>query len=136
MFLLDTNVLSELRKPKPHGAVMAWILSQSPEEVQIPAVVIGEIQAGVERARKADPAKAAEIEIWLEELCASRTIIAPTEQVFRIWGRLIFDRPSNLFADALIAATAIHHGLTVATRSTRDFEQFGVLVTNPFTTRR
>ncbi len=136
MFLLDTNVLSELRKPKPHGGVMAWILSQSPDDVQIPAVVIGEIQAGVERSRKSDPAKATEIDGWLEELCSSRTIISPSEQIFRIWGRLIFNRPSNLFADALIAATALQHGLTVATRNTKDFEQFGVLVTNPFSTRR
>jgi predicted nucleic acid-binding protein len=136
MYLLDTNILSELRKSKPHGGVLTWILSLSPEEVQIPVAAIGEIQAGIERTRKSDPSRAVEIEAWLEELCRSRTIVPATEAIFRIWGRLIHNRPTNLFADALIAATAIHLGLTVATRNTKDFEPFGVLVTNPFSARR
>jgi predicted nucleic acid-binding protein len=112
------------------------MLTLSPEEVHIPVAVIGEIQVGAERARKTDPAKAAEIEAWLDEIYRSRSVIAASEPIFKLWAKLIYNRPPNLFADALIAATALHLGLTVATRNTKDFESFGVLVTNPFSARR
>jgi predicted nucleic acid-binding protein len=111
------------------------MLSLSPEEVHIPVAVIGEIQVGAERTRKTNPAKAGEIEAWLDEICRSRTVIPASEPIFRLWAKLVYNRPANLFADALIAATAIHHGLTIATRNTKDFESFGVLVTNPFSAR-
>ena len=73
MYLLDTNVVSELRRPRPHGGVIAWISTLEFLEVRISAgVTIGEIQTGIERTREQDAAKAAEIEGWLVELTADR----------------------------------------------------------------
>ena len=132
LFVLDTNVVSELRKPKPHGGVVAWISGQAPDDVSIAAVTAGEIQAGIEKTRRTDTAKAAAIETWLSGLCNSLTVLQADDAIFRLWARLSVGRPAHLFADALIAATALHHGLTVATRNVEDFTPFGVLVANPF----
>ncbi|MCK7473159.1 MAG: PIN domain-containing protein [Rhodopseudomonas palustris] len=73
MYLLDTNVVSELRKPRPHGAVVAWLQATADADLHMSAVTLGEIQAGIELTREQDPAKAAEIEAWADLVAASRT---------------------------------------------------------------
>ncbi len=133
MYLLDTNVISELRKTKPHGAVTAWFATVKTEDVRIPAVVIGEIQAGVEKTRRKDPAKAQEIEQWLERLLVFYTVVPMDASIFREWARLMVTESDILMRDAMIAATARLEGFTVATRNLRDFASFDVATFNPFT---
>jgi predicted nucleic acid-binding protein len=132
VYLLDTNIVSELRKPKPHGGVLAWFRQTPDQGVYLSAVTVGEIQAGIELTRKLDPAKATEIEDWLEQVSQSFHVLAADAAVFRCWVRLMHGRPDHHLEDALIAATALTHGLTVATRNTRDFKPFGVPVFDPF----
>jgi toxin FitB len=132
MWLLDTNVVSEMRKPRPHPGVVAWMSRQAQHSLFVAAATIGEIQQGVELARIRTPEKAVEIEAWLNELVSISRILAADEHVFRQWARLIDRRSKDLIIDALIAATAQVHGLTVATRNTRDFEALGVVTVNPF----
>lgn len=131
-FLLDNNVISELRKPRPHGAVVAWRKSILNHELAIPAVVIGEIQSGIELTRKQNPGKAEEFELWLDQVMNYYTILAADGVIHREWARLMHGKSDNLFADAMIAATARVLRLTVATRNVKDFEQFQVQVYNPF----
>ena len=132
MFLLDTNVVSELRRPRPHGAVLAWLNAMPDADLHLSAVTIGELQAGVEIARERDAAKAAEIEVWLEQVAASYNILPMDARVFRAHARLMHRRPDHHIEDAMIAATAKVHNLTVATRNIRDFEPFGVPTLDPF----
>jgi toxin FitB len=136
MFLLDTDVLSEMRKSKPHGAVVSWLNETDDSDLHVSAMTVGEIQKGIESTRRTDVAKAASMQEWLDDVCRTRKILVANDAIFRIWARLMHAQQSHLFANALIAATAIHHGLTVATRNTKDFEPFGVLLTNPFSARR
>jgi predicted nucleic acid-binding protein len=131
-FLLDTNVVSELRKPKPHGAVVAWLKQLHDEQLFLSAVTLGEIQAGIERTRIQDLKKAQEIESWVDQLADSIQVLAMDAPCFREWARLISGKSDTLLEDAMIAATARVHGLTVATRNERDFKTFGVAVFNPF----
>ncbi|MDO8415797.1 MAG: type II toxin-antitoxin system VapC family toxin [Agitococcus sp.] len=132
MYLLDTNVVSETRKSKPHGAVLAWLKATQEQSLYLSAVTLGEIQAGIEITRERDLAKAAEIEIWLEQLAQSFQILPVDAAAFRCWAKLLHHRANHHLEDALIAATAITHGLTVVTRNTKDFEAFGVMLLNPF----
>ncbi len=131
-YLLDTNVVSELRKAKPHGGVVAWMKTLRPEQIFLSALTIGELQAGVERTRKADAAKALEIEKWLEEIDASLATLPMDSACFREWARLMSGKSSELTEDGMIAATARVHQLEVATRNERDFRAFPVASFNPF----
>ena len=131
MYLLDTNVVSELRKPKPHGAVLQWIEDVADAELHISAVTIGEIQAGIELTREQDASKAIEIEQWLELVAGSFNVISMDAAAFRVWARLMHRASDTLYEDAMIAATAQVHKLTVITRNAADFKQFGVKVLNP-----
>ena len=131
-YLLDTNVVSELRKPKPHGAVVAWIKSLRPEQLFLSAVTIGELQAGVELTRKNDAAKALEIENWLSAIEGAPAVLPMDSACFREWARLKAGKSAELIEDAMIAATARVHGMELATRNVRDFHRFGVEVFNPF----
>ena len=132
MYLLDTNVVSELRKPKPHGGVLAWLESVDDTKLYLSAVTLGEIQAGVEMTREQDAAKAVEIEAWLELVASSYNVLPMDAAVFRRWARLMHRTSNTLYEDAMIAATAAVHGLTVVTRNVADFKSFGVALLNPF----
>lgn len=132
MYLLDTNVVSELRKPRPHGGVVAWVRATPDAHLHISAVTIGEVQAGIELTREQDAAKAAQIEAWLDQLASAYEVLPMDASVFRAWARLMHRRSDTLYEDAMIAATAVVHGLTVVTRNTRDFAPFGVPVLDPF----
>ena len=136
MYLLDTNVVSELRKPKPHGAVLQWIQEASDVDLHISAVTIGEIQAGIELTRDQDEAKALELEQWLEMVAGTFNVISMDAQAFRVWARLMHKASNTLYEDAMIAATAKVHKLTVVTRNVSDFKHFGVTVLNPFVAAR
>lgn len=131
-YLLDTNVVSEMRKQKPHGAVVAWLTDLRDEQVFLSAVTIGELQAGIELARRQDPEKATEIERWVDQLEASYQILPMDTASFREWGRLMHGKSDDLVEDGMIAATARKHDLIVATRNEDDFKQLNVQVFNPF----
>ena len=132
LFLLDTNVVSELRRARPHGAVVAWLKSVPDAQLHVSAVTIGELQAGIEITRERDPAKAAEIERWVDRVAETYNVLPMDAPVFRRWAQLMHRLSANLIEDAMIAATAEVHKLTVVTRNIRDFEQFGVGTLNPF----
>lgn len=132
MYLLDTNVVSELRKPRPHGAVVAWLESVDDAKLFLSAVTLGEIQAGVELTREQDPTKAAEIEAWLALVAAAYNVLPMDGAAFRDWARLMHRKSDTLYEDAMIAALARVNGLTVVTRNVADFKALGVEVFNPF----
>ncbi|OGB12893.1 MAG: twitching motility protein PilT [Burkholderiales bacterium RIFCSPLOWO2_12_67_14] len=132
MYLLDTNVVSELRKPRPHGAVVAWLRSVEDAHLFLSAVTLGEIQAGIELTREQDAAKAEEIEVWLELVASAYNVLPMDANAFRRWARLMHRQSDTLYEDAMIAATAQAHGLTVVTRNVADFKALGVAVFNPF----
>ncbi len=132
MYLLDTNVISELRRPRPHGAVVAWLESVADSDLHLSAVTLGEVQAGIELARDQDAAKADEIERWADQVAASYNVLPMDAETFRIWARLMHRRSDTLYEDAMIAATAKRHKLTVVTRKVRDFAPFDVALLNPF----
>ena len=132
MFLLDTNVVSELRKRKPHGAVLAWLDAQAPAGLFISAMTFGELQRGIELTRAQDVNKAAELETWLEDVLASGQVLALDVPVCRVWARLMHRRSEALVEDAFIAAAAQVHRLTIASRNVRDFKLLGVTAVNPF----
>jgi predicted nucleic acid-binding protein len=131
-YLLDTNVISELRKTKPHGAVVAWIESLRPEQVFLSAVTMGELQTGVELTRRQDSFKARQIDAWLTSVEMSFAIVPMDSACFREWSRLMMGKPDSLREDVMIAATARVHGLTIATRDEKDFKRMGVEILNPF----
>jgi toxin FitB len=132
MYLLDTNVVSELRKPKPHGAVLAWLEALADEQLHLSAVTIGEIQVGIELTRVQDEAKALEIQAWLELVAATYNVLPMDALAFRAWAKLMHRKSDTVYEDAMIAATAKIHGLTVVTRNVADFKAFGVPLLNPF----
>ncbi len=136
MYLLDTNVVSELRRPHPHGALLAWLRAASDADLHLSAVTIGELQAGVEMTREQDPVKAAEIESWLEQVAQTYNILSMEAGIFRAWARLMHRRSDDLIEDAMIAATAIVHDLTIVTRNVRDFDRLGVKTLNPFSAHK
>ena len=133
MILLDTVVLSELRKRKPNAYVLNYLASQSPETVFLSALTIGEIEAGIERQRRHDAQFAADLEQWLVKLEVqfADCILPVTSAIAKLWGRLCV-QSDNKGVDNLIAATALCHNLTVVTRNVKHFEPTGVRVINPF----
>ena len=131
-YLIDTNVVSEMRKPKPHGAALAWLQGLTLGQGFFSAVTFGEIQKGVELTRQQDPVKANEIEVWASHLERTSQVLPMDAACFREYARLMIGRSDTLAEDAMIAATARVHGFTVATRNENDFAHFGVAVINPF----
>jgi predicted nucleic acid-binding protein len=132
MYLLDTNVVSELRKIRPHGAVVAWLESIADEDIHLSAVTLGEIQAGIELTREQDTVKAAEIEAWADQVAATYNVLAMDAATFRVWAKLMHRQSDTVYEDAMIAASARVHHLTVVTRNVGDFERFNVPIVNPF----
>jgi predicted nucleic acid-binding protein len=132
MYLIDTNVVSELRKPKPHGAVVAWLESVDDRAIYLSAVTLGEIQAGIEITREQDSGKADQIEQWLNLVATTYNILPMDGAIFRAWAKLMYKTSDTLYEDAMIAATAKVNHLTVVTRNWADFQTFGVDVLNPF----
>ena len=135
MYLVDTNVVSELRRPRPHGAVLAWIEAVEDAHLHLATVTLGEIQAGIELTREQDPGKARDLETWLDQVSQSFNILPMDGPAFRCWARLMHRQSDTLYEDAMIAAIATVHQLTVVTRNTRDFQSFGVELVNPFEAR-
>lgn len=134
MFLLDTNIVSELRRPRPNPGVMRWIGATPEHLLHLSVVTIGEIQAGIELCREKDHSKAQDLEKWLGQVLSSHRVLPMDAEAFRVWARIKHGRPRSLLEDAMIAATAQVHGLTVVTPNTRDFRQLGVKVLDPFIT--
>jgi len=131
-YLLDTNVVSELRKPKPHGAVVAWIEGLRDDQLYISAVTVGELQRGIERVRRQDAQKALEISHWVDQLELSDNVLPMDALCFLEWARLMEGKSDYLLEDAMIAAAARVHAPTVATRNQNDFALFAVKLINPF----
>ena len=132
MYLLDTNIVSELRRPSPHKGVLNWIAAIPADQLFLSAVTVGEIQAGIEITREQDSAKAEELEAWLGRVLASYNILSMDAAAFRVWAQLKHRRSDTLLEDAMIAATAEVHRLTVVTRNVGDFAQLGMEVLDPF----
>ena len=93
---------------------------------------MGEIQAGIENARDRDPRKACELEVWLDDVVASHAVLPMDVAAFREWARLKHRQSRTLLEDAMIAATAVVHRLTVVTRNVRNYRRLGVEFLNPF----
>ena len=102
MYLLDTNVVSELRRQRPHPAVEEWIRPIPAEKLLLSAVTVGEIQAGIEITREQDRSKAKELEVWLDQVTASYQILFLDAPVMREWARLMHRKSDTLIQDALI----------------------------------
>jgi predicted nucleic acid-binding protein len=119
MYLLDTNIVSELRKPRPHAAVISWLEGVDDSDLYISVVTLGEIQA-------------AEIEAWADQVAAAYNVLTMDAATFRQWAKLMHRQSDTVNEDAMIAATALVHKLTVVTRNVGDFKRFGVPMLNPF----
>ncbi len=132
MYLVDTNVVSELRKPHPDPFVTAWVRRVSNRDLFLSAVTIGELQVGVEKLRLKDEVRAKDIERWVDQVASVWNILPMDTIAFRHWGSLMQGKPGGLIADAMIAATAHVHNLTVVTRNLRDFLLLGVPTLDPF----
>jgi predicted nucleic acid-binding protein len=132
MYLLDTNIISELRRPKPHGAVLEWYKNIADEDLYVSAVSIGEIQAGIELTREQDKKKAESLELWLQDIANAHNILPMTGTTFILWAKLMHTLSNTVREDAMIAATAIEKKLTVVTRNTKDFRRFKITLLNPF----
>ncbi len=132
MFLLDTNVVSELRGLRPNRAVVAWIESVADAELHLCALTLGEIQAGIELTREQDPHKAAQLGAWADQVAGAYNVLPMDAATFRLWAKLMHRQSDTVYEDAMIAACALEHKLTVVTRNVRDFERFHVPLFNPF----
>ncbi|MEW1847793.1 type II toxin-antitoxin system VapC family toxin [Nonomuraea angiospora] len=132
-YILDTNVISEVRKPHGNSQVKEWVDASLGPTLYLSVLSIGEIRWGIEQRRKTDPQQALVLERWLARLFQSfrDRIIPITTDVTEEWGRMRCVRTLP-FSDALIAATAKVHGWSVVTRNVKDFTDTGVTVINPF----
>ncbi len=132
MYLLDTNIISEFRRAKPHGGVLAWIEAVPDSSLFISVVSVGEIQAGIEKTREQDRVKAKQLDAWLNQVMDGYPILPMDAAAFRVWGQLMHRQSDTVIEDAMIAATALANHLTVVTRNIKDFKRFNVNVLNPF----
>lgn len=135
MYLLDTNVISEMRRVRPHGAVKAWIEAVDDAQLYLSAVTIGEIQAGIEITRENDTPRAEVLQDWADAIASTFNILPMDAHCFRLWAQMMHGKPDSLYEDAMIAATARIHGLTVVTRNGKDFAELGVSLLDPFVSR-
>ncbi|GIF44933.1 type II toxin-antitoxin system VapC family toxin [Actinoplanes xinjiangensis] len=133
-YLLDTNVVSELRKKSPHSRVAEWHAAHSRAVVYLSTLVVGEIRRGIDRLRPRDPGQADILESWLTGLTISyrERLLPVTAPIAEEWGRMSAMTPAPPIIDGLMAATARVHGLTLVTRNVADVAATGVPVINPF----
>ena len=132
-FLLDTMVISELRRKNRNKQVVEWFASIPADSVFLSAVTIGEIENGIVRQKRINPEFAGELSIWLDSLLNNyedRILVFSTNTARR-WGRMCAEL-GRADADIMIAASALEHGLIVATRNVSHFEPTGVSILNPF----
>ncbi|HEX9464171.1 MAG TPA: type II toxin-antitoxin system VapC family toxin [Alphaproteobacteria bacterium] len=136
MYLLDTVVLSELRKKHRDPHVVSWIGAANPADLFLSVVTIGEIELGIERQRTIDPSFADQLAAWLDMTLRvyGERILPIDVPIVRRWGRLAA-RIGNKGLDIAIAATALEHGFTVVTRNLSDFAPTGVELLDPFAKR-
>jgi toxin FitB len=132
-YLLDTNVVSEARKPRGDGGVKRWIASMSREDLYLSVLTLGEVRRGVERLRRRDPDQADVYEAWLETVVRhfADRIVPVDATAAEEWGRMNVPEPVPV-VDGLIAATAKVGNMTFVTRNTADVERTGVRLLNPF----
>jgi predicted nucleic acid-binding protein len=132
-YLLDTNVISELRKDHGNASVMAWFAATAADELYLSVLTVGEIRNGIERLRRRDPTQTGIFEAWLEALQRdfAERLLPTTAQIADAWGRLGVPDPVPT-VDGLLAATARVGGLTLVTRNTADLARTGVRLLNPF----
>lgn len=132
MYLLDTDVLSELRKRKRNAGLVIWIGAIAEADLYLSAITIAEIERGIERQKKPDPVFSRDLADWLEFTLRAfgERILPLTVSIARRWGRLSA-QIGNKELDLAIAATALEHGLTVVTGNTKHFERMGVPLLNP-----
>jgi toxin FitB len=132
-YLLDTNVVSEIRKPRPDPKVQAWLASVPEADLYLSVLVVGEIRQGVERLRRRDPARVAPYEAWLSELLRhfADRLVPITADVCEEWGRLNVPDPLPV-VDGLMAATAKVREWTFVTRNVADLAPADVRLLNPF----
>lgn len=133
MILLDTVVLSELRKARPHPGVIGYLKSQAADATFISAMTLGEIEAGIEKQRSSNGVFAAALATWraTTEQQFAHCVLPVTPAIAKLWGRLCV-QTGNKGIDNLIAATALCHNLALVTRNVKHFEPTGVRVVNPF----
>ena len=136
-FLLDTNVISELRKrERGHPGVVRWAAAVDPQELHTSVLVIGEIRRGIELKRRTDEVQAAALTLWLDKLRVGlgARILPVDERIAEVWAKLGIPDPLPAI-DGLIAATAIVHGMTVVTRNVADLARAGATIFDPFAAR-
>lgn len=133
MYLIDTVVLSQLRKPKRDVRLASWIKKQRTSDLYLSVVTVGEIERGIVLQRTRDPDFATALASWLDRVLAlyGERVLPFNLQIARRWGQLSAALGNNT-ADLMISATALEHGLTVVTRNVSDFEHTGVAIFNPF----
>ncbi len=133
MYLIDTVVLSELRKPQRDARLAAWVARQRTADLFVSIVTIGEIERGIAWQQATDPDFAAALATWLDRVLAlyGERVLPLDLQIARRWGQLSA-AVGNDSADLMISATALEHGLTVVTRNVSDFAPTGVSTLNPY----
>jgi predicted nucleic acid-binding protein len=133
-FLVDTNVISELRKgSRCAPEVSFWFAGVPPGEIYLSALTIGELRRGIESLRRRDEISARSLEAWLQTLLGAHSdrILPVTQEIAEQWGRLNVPDPLPV-VDGLLAATASVHSLTLVTRNVKDVERTGIRWINPF----
>jgi len=137
MWLLDTMVISELRKRTPDPNVVNWLSSAPEKSLFLSVVTISEIQRGIALQRSKDASFAERLQYWLDEMMRNYgdCVLPVTPEIACCWGELTA-RVGHDGADVLIAATALQHGLSVVTRNERPFSQFSVRVLNPYVSEK
>ena len=132
MFLLDTDVLSALRRRDRHPRIVRWVEAQTTSDMYISVVTVGEIERGITQQRRQNPTFAGELALWLERVLSwyHNRVLPLDTATARRWGRLSATI-GHSGSDLLIAATALENGLTVVTRNVRHFEPTGVAMLNP-----
>ncbi|OSP53957.1 VapC toxin family PIN domain ribonuclease [Pseudoruegeria sp. SK021] len=133
MFLLDTNVISAVRRPDRAPQVAAWLSGRAEQDLAISVITLGEIERGIAQQERRNPQFAADLRQWLDRtvLLFSDRILPFGAEEARLWGRLSA-RLGHSGADLLIAATALAQGATVVTGNVDDFAPTGVAIENPF----